>query len=175
MAKLAGTFSLLLPFVCISPLPLSTAGAPKRIPRTPLAHVESRCQRQLTDIVDVSRPPLHMFDSKVHFAEKEKRESRTGTDTSNPPIKYRGGPVMTGNPSINVYIIYYGSWSVGSGQSIIENFLRSLSADLKRQGGPADPKVKRWWAISTAYTQEGDNGAKNVSSKVWLCMPMTVY
>ncbi|CAI5465546.1 unnamed protein product [Closterium sp. Yama58-4] len=158
MAKLTGKFSMLLVFlslVCLSPLPLASAGAP-RIARTPRAHEEYRRQRQLDDIVGRGARP------RVHTSED-----------SSAPITYGGGPVMTGNPSINVYIIYYGSWPAGSGQNIIENFIRSLSADSKQQGSPADPKVKRWWAISAAYTQEVDGTKKNVSSKVRLAR--TVY
>ncbi|CAI7840220.1 unnamed protein product [Closterium sp. NIES-53] len=150
MAKLTEIFSLLLVFlslVCISPLPLASAGVP-RIAPTPRAHEEYRRQRQLTDIIGRGARPF---------------------EDSSAPITYGGGPVMTGNPSINVYIIYYGSWPAGSGQKIIENFIRSLSADSQRQGSPADPKVKRWWAISAAYTQEEEDGTKkNVSSKVRL-------
>ncbi|CAI5967781.1 unnamed protein product [Closterium sp. NIES-64] len=152
MAKLTGNFSLLLvvlSHVCLSPLLIASAGAP-RIARTPSAHKEHRRQRQLTDIVGRGAT------TRVHTSEDPSA-----------PITYGGGPVMTGNPSINVYIIYYGSWPAGSGQKIIENFIRSLSADSQRQGSPADPKVKRWWAISAAYTQEEEDGTKtNVSSKV---------
>ncbi|CAI7761073.1 unnamed protein product [Closterium sp. NIES-53] len=147
MAKLTEIFSLLLVFlslVCISPLPLASAGEP-RIAPTPRAHEEYRRQRQLTDIIGRGARPF---------------------EDSSAPITYGGGPVMTRNPSINVYIIYYGSWPAGSGQKIIENFIRSLSADSQRQGSPADPKVKLWWAISAAYTQEEEDGTKkNVSSK----------
>ncbi|CAI5996909.1 unnamed protein product [Closterium sp. NIES-64] len=160
MAKLTGNFSLLLvvlSHVCLSPLLIASAGAP-RIARTPSAHKEHRRQRQLTDIVGRGAT------TRVHTSEDPSA-----------PITYGGGPVMTGNPSINVYIIYYGSWPAGSGQKIIENFIRSLSADSQRQGSPADPKVKRWWAISAAYTQEEEDGTKtNVSSKCkeeWIPKP----
>ncbi|CAI5461110.1 unnamed protein product [Closterium sp. Yama58-4] len=159
MVQPTGKFFPLLVFlslVCISPLPLSSAGAP-RIARTPRAHEEHRRQRQLDEIVGRGARP------RVHTSED-----------SSAPITYGGGPVMTGNPAIKVYIIYYGSWPAGSGQKIIENFIRSLSADSQRQGGPADPKVKRWWAISAAYTQDEEDGTKkNVSSKVRLAR--TVY
>ncbi|CAI7761067.1 unnamed protein product [Closterium sp. NIES-54] len=150
MERLTGSFSLLLVFLAfayLSHLPLASADAP-RIVRTPSAQKEYRRHRQLTAIERGVRPPLHT------------------SDTSEPPIKYRGRPMMTKNPSINVYLIYYGSWPEGSGQNIIENFIQSLSADSDQQGSPADPQVKLWWAISVAYTQEVNGTKTNVSSQI---------
>ncbi|CAI5532746.1 unnamed protein product [Closterium sp. Naga37s-1] len=169
MATLSSTtifLLVLLPLVCLSLLPLASAGAPKRVARTRQAHEEYRRQRQLNDIeVRPGRPPLHMFETKAHHEKEEREKGAARGGAASAPIQYLGGPVMTGNPSVNVYIIYYGSWPAGSGQNVIENFIRSLSADSKRQGSPADPKVKRWWAISAAYTQEGNGAKKNVSAK----------
>ncbi|CAI7840254.1 unnamed protein product, partial [Closterium sp. NIES-53] len=127
-------------------LPLASAGVPRNA-RTPSAEKEYRRQRQLTAIESGVHPPLHAFESSI------------------PPIKYRGGPVMTRDPSINVYFIYYGSWPEGCGQNIIENFIQSLSTESDEQGSPADPQVKLWWAISAAYTQEVNGTKTNVSSK----------
>ncbi|CAI7883735.1 unnamed protein product [Closterium sp. NIES-54] len=128
-------------------LPLASAGAPRNA-RTPSAEKEYRRQRQLTTIESGVHPPLHTFESSI------------------PPIKYRGGPVMTRDPSINVYLIYYGSWPEGCGQNIIENLIQSLSAESDQQGSPTDPQVKLWWAISVAYTQEVNGTKTNVNSKV---------
>ncbi|GJP50111.1 hypothetical protein CLOM_g9251 [Closterium sp. NIES-68] len=150
-------------------LPLASAGPPKRVARTRPAHEEFRRQRRLTDIVDRgSRPPLHMFETKAHYEEEKREKAEKGAATSSAPIKYWGGPVMIGNPSVNVYIIYYGSWPAGSGQNVIENFIRSLSADSSRQGAPAEPKVKLWWAINAPYSQDAGGGKTNVSRKVRL-------
>ncbi|GJP50112.1 hypothetical protein CLOM_g9252 [Closterium sp. NIES-68] len=174
MAKFAnGLFPLLvlLALVCLSPLPIASAGAPRRVARSRQAHEEFRRQRRLTDIVDRgSRPPLHMFETKAHYEEekREKGESGQGGATSAAPMQYWGGPVMTGNPSVNVYIIYYGNWPAGSGQNVIENFIRSLSRDSNRQGDPSERKVKYWWAINEPYFQKLDGGKKNVSRKVRL-------
>ncbi|CAI7839411.1 unnamed protein product [Closterium sp. NIES-53] len=178
MAKLTDTFSMqlvLLSLVCLLLLSLASAGPPKRgVARTRQSHEDFRRQRQLNDIEErPGRPPLHMFETKAHHEKEEREKGESGSDTSSAPIKYLGGPVMTGNPSINVYIIYYGSWPEGSGQKVIENFIKSLSKDSKRQGDPAEPKVKRWWAISTAYTQQVDGVPTNVSTKVRLAG--TVY
>ncbi|CAI5522668.1 unnamed protein product [Closterium sp. Naga37s-1] len=87
---------------------------------------------------------------------------------SAPPIKYHGGPVIVGNPTVNVYHIYYGSWGSGSGKEVIDAFVQALSSDSGSQGSAADASVKGWWAISTAYYQSGSGGKKNVSSKVRL-------
>ncbi|CAI5938595.1 unnamed protein product, partial [Closterium sp. NIES-64] len=105
-------------------------------------------------------------------------EERAGRDGVNqmlgellqlaPPIKYHGGPVIVGNPTVNVYHIYYGSWGSGSGKEVIDAFVQALSSDSGSQGSAADASVKGWWAISTAYYQSGSGGKKNVSSKVRL-------
>ncbi|GJP34044.1 hypothetical protein CLOM_g18516 [Closterium sp. NIES-68] len=84
------------------------------------------------------------------------------------PIKYWGGPVVVGNPTVNIYHIYYGSWPSGSGQDYIDNFVRSLSSDSGAQGAASDPTVKGWWAITSNYYQSNNAGKKNVSSKVRL-------
>ncbi|CAI5483094.1 unnamed protein product [Closterium sp. Yama58-4] len=83
------------------------------------------------------------------------------------PIKYHGGPVMVGAPTVNVYHIYYGSWGGGSGREVIDAFVQALSSDSGSQGsGAADASVKAWWAISAAYYQsDAAGGKKNVSSK----------
>ncbi|CAI5497560.1 unnamed protein product [Closterium sp. Naga37s-1] len=84
------------------------------------------------------------------------------------PIKYWGGPIVAGNPTVNIYHIYYGSWPSGSGQVYIDNFVRSLSSDSGAQGSSSDPTVKGWWAISANYYQTSSGAKKNVSSKVRL-------
>ncbi|GJP59381.1 hypothetical protein CLOP_g17469 [Closterium sp. NIES-67] len=160
---------LSLALICISLLPLASAGPLRRVARTRPAHDAYRRQRRLTDAIDRgSRPPLHMFETKAHF-EEEKREkgdagANGGDGSSSAPIKYLGGPVMTG--SVNVYLIYYGNWPEGSGQDVIENFVNSLGAGSDQQGDPAEPTVDRWWAINAAYYQDGEGGRENVGSEV---------
>ncbi|CAI7919680.1 unnamed protein product, partial [Closterium sp. NIES-54] len=156
----------LLSVVCLSPLPIASAGAPMRVARTRQAHAELRRQRRLTDIVERGdRPPMHLFETKAHY-EKERASGESVGGAA--PMKYWGGPVMVGNPSVNVYIIYYGNWPSGSGQNVIENFIRSLSRDSHRQGEPSEPKVKYWWMINEPYFQKTDGGKRNVSRKVRL-------
>ncbi|CAI5495432.1 unnamed protein product [Closterium sp. Naga37s-1] len=84
------------------------------------------------------------------------------------PIKYSGGPIVAGNPTVNIYHIYYGSWPSGSGQDYIDNFVRSLSSDSGAQGSSSDPTVKGWWAITSNYYQSSWMVKKNVSSMVRL-------
>ncbi|CAI5476645.1 unnamed protein product [Closterium sp. Yama58-4] len=102
------------------------------------------------------------FDGASHAA------TTTGITpaASAPIIKYHGGPVVVGNPTVNIYHIYYGSWGAGSGKEILEAFVQSLSSDSGSQGGALDASVKGWWAISAAYYQNDAGGKKNVSSKV---------
>ncbi|CAI5929320.1 unnamed protein product [Closterium sp. NIES-64] len=103
-------------------------------------------------------------------------EERAGRDGVNQMLgellqlyhNYHGGPVIVGNPTVNVYHIYYGSWGSGSGKEVIDAFVQALSSDSGSQGSAADASVKGWWAISTAYYQSGSGGKKNVSSKVRL-------
>ncbi|GJP35592.1 hypothetical protein CLOM_g20090 [Closterium sp. NIES-68] len=172
---LRASLVLSLVLISLSALRLASAGSPKRVARTRSAHDAYWRQRRLTDVVDRgSRPPLHMFETKARFEEEKREKGDAGSNggaSSTTPIKYQGGPVMTG--SVNVYLIYYGDWPTGSGQNVIENFIRSLSAGSKRQGDPSEPKVKRWWAINAAYYQEANGGRANVSSKVRLAG--TVY
>ena len=53
-----------------------------------------------------------------------------------PTIMYRGGPVMLGAP--NVYILYYGDFSTGTSEELINNFFSSI-------GGSAN------FAVNTTY------------------------
>src|SRR5438552_763013 len=52
-------------------------------------------------------------------------------------LSYHNGPVV--GSTLNVYLIYYGSWSSGTRTNLVEDFVRNL--------GPS-----RWWAISTVYS-----------------------
>ncbi|CAI5532977.1 unnamed protein product [Closterium sp. Naga37s-1] len=95
------------------------------------------------------------------------------TPAGSAPIKYHGGPVVVGTPTVNIYHIYYGSWGSGSGKDVIDAFVQALSSDSGSQGSAADASVKAWWAITAAYYQhrgkgEDAGGTKNVSSKVRL-------
>ena len=48
---------------------------------------------------------------------------------------YNGGGILSG--AVPVYLIYYGNWPAGSGQAILENFIRSIN------DSSADGKVSR--------------------------------
>ncbi|CAI5970700.1 unnamed protein product [Closterium sp. NIES-65] len=84
------------------------------------------------------------------------------TPAGSAPIKYHGGPVVVGTPTVNIYHIYDGSWGSGSGKDVI---VQALSSDSGSQGSAADASVKAWWAITAAYYQKDASGTKNVSSK----------
>ncbi|CAI5462415.1 unnamed protein product [Closterium sp. Yama58-4] len=88
------------------------------------------------------------------------------TETTVVPIKYHGGRVLSG-ATLNVYIIYYGTWPAKAGQNIIENFISSMSlGSANKQGAAGDPKVSYWWATNTKYYSEAENETKSfVSTK----------
>ncbi|CAI7733542.1 unnamed protein product [Closterium sp. NIES-54] len=174
------SFSVVL--VCLSMFPPAFA-SPVRVARTRQSHDGYLRQRQLsdrerklTDIVDRgSRPPLHLVETKTSF-DKEHREEElrkqggaASDGSSATPIQYWGGPVLSGN-TLNVYLIYYGFWPKGSAQTVIENFIRSLSlGGADAQGEAADPKVSNWWATSSKYySQASDGSAPTVSTEVKL-------
>ena len=77
-------------------------------------------------------------------------------------IYYHGGAIM---PTVNVYIVYYGSWTDGA-KALVEQFLADLNGPSGGSGGSAT--AGGWWAISTKYFQRsGLFGAKTyVGSKV---------
>ncbi|GJP66966.1 hypothetical protein CLOP_g23828 [Closterium sp. NIES-67] len=84
------------------------------------------------------------------------------------PIQYLGGPVVTGS-TLDVYLIYYGSWPAGSGQRVFENFVRSLSKSTRQGGGGGGvASVKSWWEISAGYYMAADGSSRYVSSEVRL-------
>ncbi|CAI5961020.1 unnamed protein product [Closterium sp. NIES-64] len=87
------------------------------------------------------------------------------------PIRYLGGPVVA-SATLDVYLIYYGSWPAGSGQEVFENFVRSLSSTTeqggRRGGGGGVATVKQWWGISAGYYMAADGSSRYVSSKVRL-------
>ncbi|CAI5459399.1 unnamed protein product [Closterium sp. Yama58-4] len=150
----------LLPFLLlllVSHIVLSSA-APrprKRISLTVQAHAQ-RLRARTAALSSNSQGLLSQFRGAVTPA-------ATGG-----PIKYWGGPIVAGNPTVNIYHIYYGSWPSGSGQDYIDNFVRSLSSDSGAQGSSSDQTVKGWWAISSNYYQSSNGAKKNVSSKVRL-------
>ncbi|GJP59562.1 hypothetical protein CLOP_g15529 [Closterium sp. NIES-67] len=149
---------LSLMLVCISLLPAASAG-PKRVARTRQAQEEFRRlgdrQRQLSDrkrqLINVrrgSRPLRHTFDTKPIY--DQWRAQGSGSSTT---IEYGGGPVLDGK-TLKIYLIYYGYWQDGYGQTEVENFIRSLSSadsSTKAQGEAGDQTVRDWWAITSSY------------------------
>ncbi|CAI5535907.1 unnamed protein product [Closterium sp. Naga37s-1] len=87
------------------------------------------------------------------------------------PIRYLGGPVVAA-ATLDVYLIYYGTWPAGSGQEVFENFVRSLSSTTqqggRKGGGGGVATVKQWWEISAGYYMAADGSSRYVSSKVRL-------
>ncbi|CAI5928423.1 unnamed protein product [Closterium sp. NIES-65] len=98
--------------------------------------------------------------------ELRKHGGAVSDESSVTPIQYWGGPVLSGN-TLNVYLIYYDFWPKQSAQTVIENFIRSLSVGgAVAQGEAADPKVSNWWAINSKYySQASDGSAPTVSTE----------
>ncbi|CAI7856302.1 unnamed protein product [Closterium sp. NIES-54] len=109
-----------------------------------------------------------MFESKSNFDEERREEGQQGgtlDDLLATPIKYHGGPVLSGQ-SLNIYLIYYGYWPAEIGQNVIENFIQSLSLNgSDAQGGAGDPKVSNWWATSSKYYSNSSDGSTETVSK----------
>ncbi|CAI5504602.1 unnamed protein product [Closterium sp. Naga37s-1] len=157
------------------------SGSPrKRVALTVPAHAQRRQQlqqqqQQPATTVVRGGPGGASIISAVGFPLVRSSSASDGVTTSaitpagSAPIKYHGGPVVVGAPTVNVYHIYYGSWGAASGKDVIDSFVAALSSDSGSQGSGADASVKAWWAISAAYFQKDANGGKkNVSSKVRL-------
>jgi hypothetical protein len=64
-------------------------------------------------------------------------------------IAYHGGPVMTSTSGVNVYLIWYGSWSGNTGLQIIPDFVTNES------GSP-------YYAINTTYYDASKNFVQNL-------------
>jgi hypothetical protein len=79
-------------------------------------------------------------DSPGAAAREHARAARPGGTTSN-GIDYHGGPVMTDKNGVNVYYIWYGSWSDNSAKTILTDFAITLGIGT----------VPSWWNISTTY------------------------
>ncbi|XP_022140667.1 protein EXORDIUM-like 5, partial [Momordica charantia] len=72
-------------------------------------------------------------------------------------LRYHMGPVLSSSP-INIYLIWYGKWSV-SQKLLIKDFL--LSIDPLRVA--PSPSVAEWWRTVSLYTdQTGANVSRSV-------------
>ena len=80
-----------------------------------------------------------------------KVRGRAAKAAATTPITYHGGPVMTATTGINLYYVWYGSWTTAA-KGIITDFGNALG------GSP-------WYGINTGYT---DASAKPVVNAVKL-------
>ncbi|CAI5462416.1 unnamed protein product [Closterium sp. Yama58-4] len=100
-----------------------------------------------------------LLESRCSFDTK-RRDKQGLASTEIVPIEYNGGRVLSG-ATLNVYIIYYGTWPAKAGPKIIENFISSLSlGSANKQGAAGDPKVSYWWATNTKYYSEAEDGTQ---------------
>ncbi len=68
---------------------------------------------------DVQNPDL-LPSGKDHLL----ASNAAGTSTGGSPIKYHGGPIITG--TVNVYYIWYGNWGTNTARSILTDFGNTL-------------------------------------------------
>ena len=73
--------------------------------------------------------PSEGSGSSLHLSSRRIRRRRQlsfgSPESSFQSLPYQGGSIMSG--TVKVYLIYYGSWPAGSGQDIIENFVKSAA------------------------------------------------
>ncbi|OMO63886.1 Phosphate-induced protein 1 [Corchorus capsularis] len=82
------------------------------------------------------------------------------TAAASSTVQYHGGPLLNKPNGINVYVIWYGGFSLQDKNSITD-FLASFSAPAPRQG----PSVSTWWKTISSYK---DKTGKPVSTTVRL-------
>ena len=76
-------------------------------------------------------------------------------------LRYHMGPVLSSSP-INIYLIWYGKWSV-SQKLLIKDFILSISATDRRRRAAPSPSVAEWWSTVSLYTdQTGANVSRSV-------------
>lgn len=62
-------------------------------------------------------------------------------------LNYHGGPLLTRSSTINVYLIWYGSFSLND-RATISDFFTSFDPS---KTSPPFPTVSKWWETSQAY------------------------
>eukprot|EP00250_Pteridium_aquilinum_P015693 c22702_g2_i1 orf=165-1187(-) len=82
-------------------------------------------------------------------------------------LPYRNGPVLSGQETLDIYLIYYGTFS-SSQKAILEDFLHSFSAPAS--GNNSAHAVSTWWTTTTGYV---DSYGRSVISTVKLAGQVT--
>ncbi|MCO5560044.1 hypothetical protein L7F22_013650 [Adiantum nelumboides] len=70
-------------------------------------------------------------------------------------LPYRNGPVLSGQATLDVYVIWYGSFSA-SQKAILEDFMHSFSAPAT--GNNSGHAVSTWWTTTTGYIDSFGRG-----------------
>eukprot|EP00249_Psilotum_nudum_P018890 c27004_g2_i1 orf=291-1295(-) len=65
-----------------------------------------------------------------------------------PILDYHNGALLTGPSNINIYVLWYGTFSPAQ-KSIVNDFISSFNA-----AGEAPPSVTSWWKTSGGYKDE---------------------
>ncbi|KAH7430902.1 hypothetical protein KP509_08G020000 [Ceratopteris richardii] len=66
-------------------------------------------------------------------------------------LPYRNGPVLSGADALDVYVIWYGAFTV-SQKAIVEDFLNSFSATSS--SNDSAHAVSAWWATTSGYVDK---------------------
>jgi len=67
-------------------------------------------------------------------------------------LRYHSGPLLTGPSSLNVYLIWYGSFSSGQRSTILDFFESFQDSDA------VAPSVRSWWKTTAAYKDFANTG-----------------
>lgn len=98
---------------------------------------------------DVDHPMFSVMDSEQVI--------ESGVEDSEPvratfDLHYHSGPLLTGPSSVNVYIIWYGSFTSGQRSTILD-FLESF-----QESSDSAPSVRSWWKTTAAYKDFANSG-----------------
>ncbi|XP_008448188.3 protein EXORDIUM-like 5 [Cucumis melo] len=101
----------------------------------------------------------HFFNPKLPpYSLSSSKKFEGSSDFVN--LRYHMGPVLSSSP-INIYLIWYGKWSV-SQKLLIKDFLLSISPSHPPRAPPS-PSVSQWWQTVSLYTdQTGANVSRSV-------------
>lgn len=108
-------------------------------------------------IIVVLVPCSHGLMNNQTQSQSQRRLSLAPTPTN--LINYHGGPLLTMSSAINVYLVWYGSFSLNDRTTINDFFASFKLTPFSRQG----PTVSKWWETTQSYK---DRAGKPVPSGV---------
>lgn len=67
-------------------------------------------------------------------------------------LPYHNGPLLAGSPALNVYIVWYGTFTPVQ-KAIVTDFL----ASFQQPGADVHPSVASWWKLTSGYKDNKNN------------------